>query len=114
MAEDFWKFEQSLWVEGTPAYEKLLHPNCIMVFPAPAGIIGAEAILNGIDGAPRWLSVKLDEQSSLEANGDTVILAYRAEGRRQGSPAYRAFCSSTYVRHAGEWRIIQHQQTPIA
>ena len=43
---------------------------------------------------------------------DVLVLAYKAEGRREGAAAYSAYCTSTYRRSGGRWRLVQHQQTP--
>ena len=46
------------------------------------------------------------------SGGEAAVLAYRAEAARPGGEAWRALCSSTYVRLAGAWWLVQHQQTP--
>ena len=65
----------------------------------------------------------VDEQtgSDLEGNAnddvveteDCIVLAYRVAASR-GGHAYRAFCSSTWVRQHEDWQMIEHQQTPLA
>jgi hypothetical protein len=42
-----------------------------------------------------------------------VVLAYRAEARRGDGDPYRAFCSSTYAKTPDDWRLAQHQHTPM-
>lgn len=114
MTDTIWSNERRLWLEGVDVHAELLHPDCIMTFAAPVGIMKGEVILRSLEGAPRWTDIDMTERSRSDINGDTVVIAYRAEGRRGDSAPYRAFCSSTYVRHHDSaWRIIQHQQTPI-
>lgn len=44
---------------------------------------------------------------------DLLVLAYKAEGKRDGAAPYNAYCTSTYRRaDDGRWRLVQHQQTP--
>jgi hypothetical protein len=41
-----------------------------------------------------------------------IVVAYRADARKEGGETYQAYCTSTYRRLAHEeWRVIQHQQT---
>ena len=70
------------------------------------------AILDGLDGVPRWVSVEMDDRAEIQ-RGDTLVLAYRATARREGAAPYAAFCSSTYLRAGKDWELIAHQQTPI-
>ena len=110
--EKLWNNERRLWLEGVSVYHELLHPQCIMTFSAPVGIMQGDTIAKSLQGVPRWTDVQMTEQST-SAGDDTVVLAYRAEGHRENSDPYFAYCSSTYVRQENGWRIIQHQQTPI-
>ena len=100
--EKLWNNERRLWLEGVSVYHELL----------PVGIMQGDTIAESLQGVPRWTDVQMTEQST-SAGDDTVVLAYRAEGHRENSDPYFAYCSSTYVRQENGWRIIQHQQTPI-
>jgi len=81
-----------------------------MVFPEPAGILDANQIMQGLDGAPRWESVEFEAQHVIHA-GDTAVLSYRGTGQRPGNAPYRVLCSSTYVRQGGDWKMLMHQHT---
>lgn len=42
-----------------------------------------------------------------------IVIVYRARAQR-GEQRYHALCSSTLMRLAhGDWRVVQHQQTPF-
>jgi ketosteroid isomerase-like protein len=42
-----------------------------------------------------------------------IVLAYKAEAKKEGGEAYTAHCTSVLRRLAhDEWRVVQHQQTP--
>lgn len=84
-----------------------------MAFPEPVGIMHGPAIAESLKGAPRWKSVEMTERASANPDGDMAVLAYRAEGTCHGASPYAAYCSSTYVRRNGDWRMVQHQQTSI-
>lgn len=108
-----WDLERRLWLEGAAAYEALLDPACVMVFPAPVGVLSGPAIPQSLAGAPRWAEVEMEDAHVARPTDDLAVLAYRAVARRAGDPPYRAWCSSTYGRTDGVcWRLVQHQQTP--
>lgn len=109
--QDLWTAERRFWLDGPDFYEERMAPEARMVFPPPVGILKGEAILAGLKQGPRWQSVDMDERSET-VSGDTVVLAYRASGRRSDAEPYAALCSSTYVKVDGAWKLLFHQQTP--
>lgn len=109
---DIWEIERALWLEGADAYQAHLAPNCLMAF-GPMGIIADGAIVETIRNAPRWSDVIMSSQTLVEPADGVAIIAYSAQGERDGETAYRALCTSTYVKAEGRWAIAQHQQTPL-
>lgn len=110
---DFWRIEERFWLAGEEFFRQRLDAECMMVFPEPVGILAGNAILETLKDAPRWDSVQMGDRRTALTD-DLAILAYSAEGRRDGKQRYRALCSSTYARRGGgDWRLIQHQQTPV-
>src|SRR5437764_10077135 len=109
MSDAIWQSERRLWLEGSNAYVELLHPECIVVFGEPIGIIKGDAITESVRNAPRWTQVEMTHRSTSSQGDDTMVIAYRAEAQRGSAAPYRAYCSSTYVRRDRAWRIIQHQ-----
>ena len=93
---------------GAAEARRRMHPSCVMVLAG--SVLQGEAILNGMDTAPRWDGVQMTDRHGVETE-DCVVLAYRAAATRKGA-AYAALCSSTWVRQAEGWQLIQHQQTP--
>lgn len=111
--EDAWRMEERFWTGGEGHYREALDPTCVMAFPAPAGIIEGSGIAQSLAGAPRWCSVAMAETYEGRPSKELLVLAYKAEGRRDGAPPYRAYCTSTYRKDGDRWRLIQHQQTPV-
>jgi len=111
--DDLWAVERRLWLDDLDAYAAILDPACVMAFPPPAGLMGGAEIAESLTGAPRWADVEMAERRLAQAANDIAVLAYRAAARRAGSGPYHAYCTSTYRRDGGTWRLIQHQQTPI-
>ena len=106
-----WTAEERLWLEGAGAYDELLDPACLMVFPG-IGALRAAAILEAVRAAPRWQSVRIEDGTLARPGEALVVLAYRAEGRRPGAAPYRCLCTSVYRAAGTAWKIVQHQQTP--
>lgn len=110
--ETLWDSEQGFWLDGADFYRTHMTKDARMVFPEPAGILKADEILEGLDGAPRWESVEFDEKS-LSRTATTAVLTYRATGQRDDDDPYTALCCSTYVKASGDWKLLTHQQTPV-
>jgi hypothetical protein len=109
--DDAWARERRLWLEGAEAFEALVADACVMAF-APVGLLTGAAIRAAVAGAPRWAEVSFEEAALERPDADTLVLGYRARGRRPDAAPYQAYCTSTYRRLAGGWRLVQHQQTP--
>ena len=112
MTDTIWSNERRLWLEGVDVHAELLHPDCIMTFAAPVGILSGPAIAESLTCAPRWAEVEMEDAHLARPSDDLAVLAYRADARRSGGEPYRAWCTSTYRRVGGAWALVQHQQTP--
>lgn len=110
---DFWEVERSLWLGGAAAFRAWVATDCVMVFPEPAGIVTGRAILDGVRAGPRWDRVDFAATLVRRPGTEAAVLAYRAEAVRPDRAPHRALCSSSYVRQAGAWWLVQHQQTPL-
>jgi hypothetical protein len=113
MDDDVWRLEELLWIGTLGEFKQATHPACTMAFAAPVGIMTGAEILQSLQGVPRWTSVTMRERQESRPADGVVVLAYEAEGEREGDPPYCAICTSTYARGDGVWRLVQHQQTPL-
>lgn len=109
---DIWKDEESFWLGGADTFEALMARECLMVF-GPMGIMTGKDIPESLRQAPRWVEVDIGETTLLQPTDNVLVLAYRVIARRQNDEPYKALCSSTYVDQDGQWKIVQHQQTPL-
>ena len=110
--QPIWEAEESLWLGGRLAYAALMAPDCLMAFPQ-IGVLGPDEVLHSLDKTPRWQEVRMSERQQA-GGGETCVLAYRAEARRdRGDGRYRALCTSSWRRDGGMWKLIQHHQTPL-
>ena len=110
--DPLWEMERRFWLDGPDVYAARMARDAVMVFPPPAGIIVGESIVAGLKEAPRWRSVEISERAAV-ARGDTAVLAYRAEARRDGQAPYAALCSSTYARVQNGWLLLSHHQSAL-
>lgn len=110
---DVWEREKGFWLNGPEFYENHMIADAQMVFPDPIGILKGGEILDGLRAAPRWDAVEMEDTAELTL-GDTRVLAYRATGTRPAGRPYVALCSSTYVFCDPAWKLVSHQQTPVA
>ncbi|MFZ5781819.1 MAG: hypothetical protein ACOY4R_16630 [Pseudomonadota bacterium] len=109
-----WADEERFWTAAETYWREALHPQCIMAFPLPAGIMAGAEILESLKGAPRWLSVEMTDRRLGRFSDDLVVLGYRATGWRAEGAPYRALCTSAYRGSGRRWLLVQHQQTPVA
>lgn len=109
MSERLWELERGFWTGGAAEAIRHLHPSAVMIF-SRTGLIRGKALAASLTAAPRWDTVTM-KGDAVESDGIT-ILAYEARARR-GDRDYHALCSSSWVRIAGGWRLICHQQTPL-
>jgi len=110
MADELWREEREFWLAGTAEAMRKLDGACLMALPG-AGIMDRAAAIAALQSAPRWQEVTMAERASIETD-EVSVLAYHATARRAGAGTYRALCTTTWIRRAGDWRILQHQQSP--
>jgi len=113
--ERVWEFERSLWTGGSDTYRQLIDPECLMVLPARPYVHTGEQAVASVEDTPRWSEVTFSERQVARPQEGLIVIAYKAEARRQDQ-GYAAYCTSTLRRLShDEWRVVQHQQTvPLA
>ncbi|TXH34189.1 MAG: hypothetical protein E6Q98_19370 [Rhodospirillaceae bacterium] len=77
MADLLWHSERRLWLEGVDAFKAIVHPDCIMAFAAPIGVMKGRAIIESLKDAPRWTEVEMSLQTSSHAGDATVLPTWR-------------------------------------
>ena len=100
--------ERELATGRGPAYEKILHPDAVVI--VPGAVLNKPACVAAMNASPGWDHVELDEVQ-LVTHEDVATVVYTFVGLRN-SLRYQAILSSTYVRTPFGWRLILHQQTP--
>ena len=54
LEERLWTIEELFWKGDSDFYREHLTADCLMLFPAPVGILANEQIVSSIANAPRW------------------------------------------------------------
>jgi hypothetical protein len=107
-----WSFEKRLWTADAKLYHEVIDDDCLMVVPAKPYVLSRKQAVDAVSKTPRWSSVDLSERHVMRPQEGIIVVAYKANARKEGGGSYEAYCTSTYRRLAHEeWRVIQHQQT---
>jgi hypothetical protein len=96
---------------GSNFYADLLRADAVMLFPGGLRITGRDQILASLGNQP-WQSFRIEDPQVLRLSDDAATVVYKVTAQRQGSPAYMALVSSTYVRDEASWQLALHQHTP--
>lgn len=116
MVDELWTEERDFWLAGAAEAARKLDDGCLMALAPPGGapgILTRRKVVASLSDAPRWQEVGFAERASIQTD-EVCVLAYRATARRAGAETYRALCTTTWIRRDGDWRILQHQQTPVS
>lgn len=105
--------ERTLWAAEAEAYRRNLDDRCLVAFTGMAGVSSREEIAGMVEGSERWRDLALEVVGLLQPTPDVALLTYRASGNR-GEERYRALVSSGYARRDDGWKMVFHQQTPLA
>ena len=111
MADELWREEREFWLSGVAEAARKLDGACLMVL-GPAGVLDRAGVVSALQSAPRWQELTVSDRSTIETD-EVVVLAYRAVARRPAADAYRALCTTTWIRRHADWRILQHQRTAL-
>ena len=111
--DQLWDFERELWVGGREAYDRQVDPQVTMALPAKPFLYDESAAIAAVKDTPVWERADFEERRVERHGEDLIVIGYRVSATR-GEQDYRALCTSVIRRGGeGEWRVIQHQQTPF-
>ena len=114
LKDDLLAIERALWSGGAETYREHLDDDCVIAFTEMAGVYSRDQVAAMVESGPRWRDVALEVEGMLQPADDIAILTYRARATRGESEHYHALIGSGYIRRGGEWKMIFHQQTPLA
>jgi hypothetical protein len=107
-----WSFEESLWKADGERYAACIDEAYVLVVPMEPYIMDGKKSAALLAQTPRWEAVTFENRHVSRPEEGLIVIAYHVSASR-GTEQYDAWCSSTYRRLAhGDWRVVQHQQTP--
>ena len=94
---------------GAGFYDDAMADDGLMVFPGM--VMDKPTAISTIREVQPWSTFELGD---VRVSGDdsAALVTYRAKAQRAGEPDYEAVMSSVYVRRAGRWLLLLHQQSP--
>lgn len=108
-----WAFETSLWQAEPEHYRESIDPDVRMALPTPPFLFAGEAAIAAVANTPRWSNVAFEDGTIARPQAGLIVVAYTVHAQQDGREEYVAHCTSTYRKdEAGDWQVIQHQQTP--
>lgn len=117
LKSDLLSIERELWTGGADAYHRNLDDDCLVAFTEMAGVWTREQVAGSVEEAERWRDLEMEVEGFLRPQPDLALLTYRARALRgEGDDAerYHALVTSGYVDRDGRWKMVFHQQTPLA
>lgn len=106
--------EKELWTGGRESYRRHVDNECLLAFAEMAGVSSRDEVAEMVESGERWGEPEIDVEDLLRPTGDVALLTYRAAATRGDDEHYRAVVTSGYVERAGGWKLMFHQQTPLA
>jgi hypothetical protein len=94
---------------GANFWDRWMADDGLMVFPGV--VMDKQTAIETMRRVTPWSSFSLSGVRVVVA-GDTGLVTYQATAERSGQPTYAAIMSSVYVRVAGQWLLLLHQQSP--
>lgn len=107
--------ERGFWehADDPEYYATHMHERGLMVLPG-VGVLDRAATMAAVANATPWDRFELSDERIAVFDDSTVVLAYAADASR-GPTRYRALIASVYIADsAGGWKLVLHQQTPVA
>jgi hypothetical protein len=116
--EELIEIERKLWTNDPEYYENALRGDALLVF-AETGVItrdtAVKAILAENAEGRRWAEVNFYDVRTVQLTQDAGLLNYRVAARWENQGALTwALATSVYLRHNRGWKLVFHQQTPLA
>ena len=80
----------------------------------PVGALDKRSTISAIGQAEPWSSFEFHDVTQQTPADGVALITYRATAHRSEQDEYRALVGSVYRRVDGSWRLLVHQQTPLA
>jgi hypothetical protein len=91
--------------------EEWLANDALMIVPGM--VVDRETFLEAVAHEQPWASHRIDEPRVVQLTDDSAALLYRVTAQRASQPEFAGLLASVYVKRAGRWQLVLHQQTPM-
>jgi hypothetical protein len=113
--KDLLALERQFWTGDSVFYEQNVDSSCLIAFNRDmAGVMSNKEIAATVKDGARWQDLKIEIKGLVAPTGDTAILSYEAGAKRANGERYAALVSSGYAKRDGRWKMVFHQQAPLA
>ena len=115
---DLYQIEKSLWTNDPNVYRDALCQDALLLFQE-TGVITRDTAVAAIREenreSRRWAEVRFSDERVLSPTQHTRVLIYKATARwNDEQNPIAVLCSSIYALQSDEWKLVLHQQTPLA
>ena len=93
-------------------YRERLADDAVVIVPGHA--LSKGETVDAMRQSPGWDAFRITDPRVVRSTPDVVAITYRFDGSRGSDYEYAALMSSVYSRGGGDWKLVLHQQTPIA
>jgi hypothetical protein len=112
---DLLALERQFWTGDSAFYEQNVDKSCLVAFNRDmAGVISNKEIAATVKDGARWQDLEIELKGLVTPSDHTAILSYEARAKRQNGEHYATLVSTGYARRNGRWKMVFHQQTPLA
>ena len=112
--KELMSLEKRFWTDGADYFRQNLDEKCLVAFTEMAKVMSKEEVAATIKPEDRFKDVDLQTKGLLQVDDNTAVLTYQASAKRPDGKPYKALVSSGYARRNGKWKMMFHQQTPLA
>ena len=91
--------------------EEWLADDAVLIVPGM--VIDRATFLKALADEQPWAGHHIEQPRAVELTDDSAALVYRVTAQRDGQPEFVALMTSVYVKRAGRWQLVVHQQTPM-
>jgi hypothetical protein len=107
--------ERQFWTGGSKFYQENVDESCLIVFNRDmAGVMSNKDIAATVKNGNRRKDLEIKLKGLVTPSEDTTILSYEARATRESGGRYAALVSTGYAKRDGRWKMVFHQQTPLA
>src|SRR5690606_9963948 len=94
--KDLLEIEKGFWTFGEAHFRANTDKECLVAFPAMAGVMSNADIASTATNPHRWRDVTMDVKGVVEPGSDVAILTYEAHAARENGEPYAALVSTGY------------------